>query len=289
MKIVSFGDSFTAGLGTDRDMEDAIFLRKDKEDINKLRNEHQKFIVNNSFTKYFADKLGVEWKNYGDIGCNNHMIVNKIFEGYIRKKYKAGDLVIVAFTSTLRNKLPWAPAIYDDTKMAGIQWSTQELVNNSKFEETKEEYIGRDRTNYWRDEVLIDKRSDEILSYFIDSYPKYFTENLYDDIYIDFYNQNMVLLLQKFFEDIEVDHIFIDAFDTTIRNSQYNRTNLINQNRYWGYKEKTIYSYLYNLGEESYLEKDGYAIHEHTPKHPSREGHKAFAEDLYKFYTNDWS
>src|SRR5210317_836610 len=114
MKLVAYGDSFTAGLGTDRDTEDAIFSRKDKEPINKLRNEHQKFIVKNSFPKYFAEKLGVRWKNNGDIGCNNHMIINKIFEGYITKQFKAGDLVVVCFTSTLRNKLPFAPKIYDE-------------------------------------------------------------------------------------------------------------------------------------------------------------------------------
>ena len=287
MKVVAYGDSFTAGLGTDRDKEDAIFLRKDKEDINKLRNEHQKFIIQNSFPKFFADKLGVEWKNNGDIGCNNLMIIDKIFEGYMRKEFNSGDLVTVCFTSTLRNKLPFTPQIFNEKKLTGIQWSIQEIANNSNFQESKEEYIGRDRTNYWRDEVMIDKRSDEILSYFIDSYPRYFTENLYDEVYIDFYNQNMVLLLQKFFEDIEVDYIFIDAFETAIKDSSYDRTDLINTSKYWGYKKETIFSFLNKFDDESYLEKDGYAIHANTPKHPSRKGHIAFAEELYKFYKND--
>lgn len=289
MKVVAYGDSFTAGLGTDRKKEEAIFANKTPENINKLRNDHQKFIINNSFPKYFADKLGVPFKNSGDIGCNNLMIINKVIDGYIKQDYKKGDLVLVTFTSTLRNKLPFTPDIYNQIKITGIQWSIQELINNSSFQESKEEYCGRERTNYWSKEPLIDKRSDEILSYFIDSYPKYFTENLYDEVYIDFFNQNMILLLQKFFNDVEVDYIFIDAFETSIRGTNYDKTDLIDKSKYWGYGKESIYSLLRGFNDPSYLEEDGHNIHDNTPKHPSRKGHKAFAKNLFKFYKSDKS
>lgn len=286
MKVVSFGDSFTAGLGTDRIVEEGIFKNKTPETIDQLRNIHNKYITSNSFTKFFADKLGVDYLNNGDIGCNNNQIINKVFKNYTNKQYESGDLVLISFTSTLRNKLPFAPEFFNENSLAGIQWSTKELLKQSKFEWTKEEYLTIEELNRF-DEPFMDERNDRILSYFIDSYPKFFIENMYDEYYIDFFNQNMILMLQKFFNDIEVDYILIDAFENSIRNTQYDKTHLIDKSKYWGYNSKSIHSFLSDFNDPSYLELDGYNINNLVPKHPSRKGHQAFAEELYRFYTNE--
>ena len=286
MKVVSFGDSFTAGLGTDRVVEEKIFENKKPENIQELRTKHNNYIVANSFTKYFADKLNVEYHNNGDIGSNNKQIISKVFKGYTLKQYKSGDLVLVAFTSSLRDRLPFAPEFYNQNTLSGIQWSTKELIRNSNFEWKKEEYLSANNVNKFK-EPLIDEKSDRILSYFLDSYPKYFTENLYDEYYIDFFNQNMILMLQKFFNDIEVDYILIDAFENSIRNTQYDKTYLIDKSKYWGYNSKSIHRFLSDFNDPSYLELDGYNLNNLVPKHPSRKGHQAFAEELYRFYTNE--
>ena len=75
-RIISFGDSFTAALGTDRVEEDKIF--KDTSDIMEARRAANKFRAENSFTKFLADKFEVPYIVNGDIGCNNKAILNNI-------------------------------------------------------------------------------------------------------------------------------------------------------------------------------------------------------------------
>ena len=84
-KIISFGDSFTAGLGTDRNYEESqlgahpLWKTWSEEEKNIARNKVHKFQAENSFTKYFADYYGADYINRGAIGCNNKDIMDSFF------------------------------------------------------------------------------------------------------------------------------------------------------------------------------------------------------------------
>ena len=84
-RVISFGDSFTAGLGTDKSYEESQLGKHpdwdkwtDKQK-NKARQKVSKFRRENSFTKFFADNFNTSYENRGEIGCNNKDILDSIF------------------------------------------------------------------------------------------------------------------------------------------------------------------------------------------------------------------
>ena len=67
-RVISFGDSFTAGLGTDKSYEELQLGKHpdwdkwtDKQK-NKARQKVSKFRRENSFTKFFADNLNASYE-----------------------------------------------------------------------------------------------------------------------------------------------------------------------------------------------------------------------------------
>ena len=85
-RVVSFGDSFVEGLGTDRKVEESMLSENPQweewSDIekNKARQHAHNFRIENSFTKFFADKFNVKYCNRGESGCSNKNILDRIFE-----------------------------------------------------------------------------------------------------------------------------------------------------------------------------------------------------------------
>lgn len=281
MKVISFGDSFTQGLGVDR-IKEQKFFDDNPNDKTKARKLHRAFTHSLSFTKLFADKLGVEWENLGESGCNNRRILSNAFDSFAQGRYKKGDLAIVTFTSTLRDKLPFTPELYDK-QWAGVTWSINELVDLFRDYGSLDDYKKHAESNLLQGLEVTDKNI--TFSYFYREWIKFFVTDMFEFRYLDFFNLNAILMLQKFFEFIEVDYIFVDAFELSFNNSTYNKTEFINKDKYWRFGEHTIYSYLGTFENRDLYELDGYNIpSEHIPLHPSAEGHKLFTEDLYEFY-----
>ena len=84
--IYSFGDSFTAGLGVDRDYEQSQLSQHPDWDTmtdeqkNIQRNKVERFRHENSYTANFARKVGIGYLNNGLSGCSNIDILNSVFE-----------------------------------------------------------------------------------------------------------------------------------------------------------------------------------------------------------------
>ena len=266
--IYSFGDSFTAGLGVDRKWEESQLgghpdwdtMTDEQKDIQ--RGKVERFRHENSYTAFFARKVGIGYSNNGLSGCSNVHILNSVFEH--GDNFKQGDIVFVGFTSSLRNPISFFPRKFYKTefKLAPnlnvLKDLTQLRVNNS---------------------IMLEHYSEESMSFF-QEYSKFYLTEMFDEQYYEIVNYNIVVFLQKYFEYKKVNYIMLDAFDYMV-NKKYEH---INQKYYWNFNKKTIYSYIASFNDEGLLEEAGYDSYNQTPRHPSIEGHKLFAEDLHKFY-----
>ena len=115
---------------------------------------------------------------------------------------------------------------------------------------------------------------------FFQEYSKFYLTEMFDTQYYEIVNYNIIVFLQKYFEYKKVNYIMLDAFDYMVK-KKYKH---IDTKYYWNFNKKTIYSYVKSFNDEGLLEKAGYNWKEQAPRHPNTEGHKIFAEELYKFY-----
>jgi hypothetical protein len=258
-RIVSFGDSFTAGLGTDREHEKQIFDDCIGDDKTKARALCSEFRRKNSFTKFLSDKFNCDYLNLGENGCSNSKIMNKVFEHSIT----SDDFVIISFTSSLRDTPSFFPSIFNEkTADNTISFSKNELseqLNNT--------------TEHLTNSVDL----------FKEEYKKFYITDMYDEYYYSMYNQNIILILQKYLEYNNIDYLMIDAFESMIYSRDYDRIDLINKTKYWEFDSKTISSFLHEFNDKSLFEKDKWKAKEQTPAHPSRDGHILFADELYRY------
>jgi len=289
-RVISFGDSFTAGLGTDRVYEESVlgghpdWDKMNDEQKSKQRRLAAKHRFNNCFTKFFADNFGATQINYGRIGCGNKHILNEIFQYDIVEGFKKDDFVLIGFTSSLRDELPYWPNVVTDNLMAqggGITWSLKELVNIANVHkpvvwELKENFKHYDK-----------------LDNFMNNYVKDYIVNIHNNEYYDYYNLNLVNIIQKFLEYRNINYIMFDAFEPMFQNKIPKQ---INTKYYWEIGKKNIWSYLWDFNDESLYEDDSPSTativgkdqlierNNRIHKHPSRKGHELFTKELVKFY-----
>jgi len=270
-RVISFGDSFVAGLGTDRKYEESqlgehpLWNTWSDKEKNKARTEVNKFRSENCFTKYFADYYGVDYYNSGTIGCDNKTIVDSFFRWHDRDGFKKGDLVLFGFTSSIRDKLPWMPEVFNDHVMSGVTWSMKEIIL----------LASRESNIVWKEEYYKERYNE-----FFADYLKHFITNLYDEKYFEIYNLNLISILQHYLDYLNVEYIMIDAFEPMFIDIPKH----INTKHYWECGKQNIWSYLKTFDDEDLFELDGYNINNLVAKHPSRKGHKLFAKELYRFY-----
>ena len=156
----------------------------DKEKI-KARTKVNKFRTENSFTKYFADYYGADYYNHGSIGCDNKRIMDNFFlindthrdEGGNKfGGFKKGDLVLFGFTSSLRDRLPWMPEVFNSHVKSGITWSMKEIglvaTGGSQI--------------VWGNGTYKERYNE-----FFYDYLKHWVTNLYDETYLEIYNLNL--------------------------------------------------------------------------------------------------
>jgi hypothetical protein len=264
-KVISFGDSFTLGLGTDRKVEDQLF--QSAKNRHEGKDKQRKFEINNSFTKFFADKFKVPFINTGVPGCNNKYILNEIMKYDMDKGFEKDDFVLIGFTSSYRDKLPFFPDIYNDNVRHGFQWSMKELplLSNPKD------------IFFWKSKLT--KRHQDTLNEFMKEYLKFYMVEVFDDSYWQIYNSNLIVYIQKFLEFKKVKYIMFDAFEPMLNDIP----KFVNTKTYWGCAKQNIYSFLKQFNDDVY-ELDGWNVNDGVSRHPSRKGHKLFTAELYRFY-----
>ena len=88
MTLYGYGDSWTAGEGSTSNKDEWEY---------------------NSYIKQLGDKLNIPSINYGISGNSNQKIFNKVVADVKEFKVKSNDLVIVMWSSSLRDVVPFLP------------------------------------------------------------------------------------------------------------------------------------------------------------------------------------
>ena len=93
----AYGDSWTEGQGVDGEL-----IYTDREELKNYRNEY-------SWVNLLSKKLDVPFVNNGISGYGNNKIFNQIVSDVQSKKIKSEDFVIIMWSSSLRDYVPFLP------------------------------------------------------------------------------------------------------------------------------------------------------------------------------------
>jgi hypothetical protein len=239
MKLHAYGDSWTEGQGTTED-----------------RNEWKNY----SWVKVVSDKLGISSINNGISGNSNLSIFNKVVDDLIEGKINENDIVVVMWSSSLRDVVPFLP------KNEWVSWSVKHLV----------EYPHKFVESYQSENEKYDN--------FLHSFKKLFITDLFNQNYYNIVNQNYIIFLQKMFEFYNIKYVMFDAFESMIIDIKKDddKTNIINEKYYWELNKKTIRDLLNNTNRPDIWEHiDDYK--ERPTQHPNIEGYKIISEVVYDF------
>jgi len=215
MIIYGYGCSWTEGEGCDSEIEKTL----KNEELNLFRNSH-------SWVKNVADKLECGWVNNGISGNSNSSIFNKVIDDVIDGVIKQDDLIVIMWSSSLRDVVPFLP------KNEWISWSIKHLINlPDKF-------------------VKSYKSENSKYDSFLSDYKTYFLSMMFNQNYYNIVNQNYIIFLQKLFKEYGINYLMIDGFDKMVHHVQPTDdiTHLINLNKiiYYYIKLKFFYLFKYN-------------------------------------------
>ena len=207
MILHAYGDSWTEGEGCNLEIESTL---KNQELI-IYRNQ-------NSWVKLLADKLNLQWINNGKGGNPNSVIFNSIIDDVTNDRIKKGDLVIVLWSSSLRDYAAFLP------RQQWVSWSVKHLVN------LPEKFINSYKSN------------NETYDSFLREYKSFFLDNLFNQNYYNIVNQNYIIFLQKLFEFYGIKYVMADAFDMMVvdPNEKDDVSNMIKTKYYLEYRKKTM-------------------------------------------------
>ena len=275
MKLYSFGESFTQGLGTDRKTEHTL-MGKDgdwdnwsEEKKNIQRTKVSKLWIENSFTHMFANKLKCQYKNFGHNGSTNMDIVEMIMKH--SHLFEKGDLIIIGWTSSLRDKIPFWP------RQVKYKWiaPSQQVKNNFLLPNTRGAQSIGEHTEEFNEELKNEKEIHE----FFAKFTKGWLVEGYREEYYDLYNEQIIYFVQKFLDYNKLKYIMFNAFEPMLQS----KSSLIDYKYYWTEGKESLWSLTKH--NEDLLELQGWNVYEkHTPRHPSKLGHELFTQQLYKFY-----
>jgi len=256
MKLFTFGDSYTEGVGCDLNQEYKIISSNGFADVTLFRNQY-------SWPKYLADKLSIEHTNYGVGASSNKDIFENISQILKTNTISNGDLVIVMWSSSLRDSVPYFPE---------EEWH----IWSNRYKEKKHIF-----------NTFLNKKhsNNPIYNDSLNEYKLFFMDNLFSNVYYDYVNQNYILFLQHMFNKMNIRYVFCDAFDSMISklvDLNIDNTHLINETNYWGYRTKTFKDFLidFNTGD---VWEDFVKWEDVPGKHPNKFGYKLIADELYEF------
>jgi hypothetical protein len=119
MKLYAYGDSWTEGEGTNWPIEQSF---KDRKQLQLFRNE-------SSWVNILANKLGLEPVNNGWSGKANNVIFNEVINDLRNGKIHKDDFVVIMWSSSLRDYLPFFPAVDFYVYEKGSKKTTCETKN----------------------------------------------------------------------------------------------------------------------------------------------------------------
>jgi lysophospholipase L1-like esterase len=254
MKLFTFGDSWTEGVGGNQDEENTTDILEEK---TKIRQKY-------CWPKHLSALLNVEIENYGVGATSNCIIFNSISTLLSNKKINKDDFVVVMWTSSLREQHPFFP-VEDEFHFWGKRYTNKKYLYDRIFS-----YIKGENEKY-------DNLKKE--------YKEFYISNLMNDTYYDIVNQNYIIYLQYMFTELGIRFLFVDAFDTMISQNivnEVNKTSFIKKEHYWNFSTKTCRDLLIET-DRADVWQDNKKFINTAGKHPSNNGYKMIAQHLY-----DW-
>ena len=248
MILHAYGDSWTEGEGCDLEIESTL---KNQELI-IYRNQ-------NSWVKSLADKLNLQWINNGKSGNPNSVIFNSIIDDVTNDRIKKGDLVIILWSSSLRDYAAFLP------RQQWVSWSVKHLVN------LPEKFIN----SY--------KSHNETYDSFLREYKSFFLDNLFNQNYYNIVNQNYIIFLQKLFEFYGIKYVMADAFDMMVvnPNEKDDIGGMIKTKYYWEYRKKTMRDFLQETKLDCF--EDIKMISKNPAQHPNIMGYNLISVEFNNY------
>jgi hypothetical protein len=246
MILRAYGDSWTEGQGFDITIENTI---KDREDLRILRNEY-------SWAKIVSDELNIPIVNRGFSGRSNNRIFNDMASDIINGVVTKNDFVIVMWSSTLRDIVPFFP---DDQ---WICWSNIEL------NESTSKFLHSNETN------------NNEYNNFLVNYKEFFIGELFTQDYYNIINQNYIIFLQKLLDNQGIKYLMFDGIESMIMDLvNNNRTEYINKKHYWNFGKLNMKDYLKSLKRKDIYEPGK----NWGSTHPNKLGYELIASQILNF------
>lgn len=117
MRLICFGDSWTAGHGIEKNIQYKE-VSHPPTFIEKLRNQ-------NSWPRWVAEKMGIEYVNMGVCGYGNSYILRDIIECINRNCFDKDDIIIVMFSYPYRY-------VKDTNDVVRLFWELEKILKNYK-------------------------------------------------------------------------------------------------------------------------------------------------------------
>lgn len=273
-RLICFGDSFTEGEGAW--LEKTVEIEKQYNEPSEGRLKVAEFNYNYSWPKVLGDSMGIKAENYGSCGASNNHIFNSIFEFDRTGKILDDALIVVMWSSAIRDKLPFFPKLFSDNGPIGLGWSFNELAEDFASETFSMRYYKNINNKDYIEEKLLP---------FMKGYFKKYTVNCYDSSLYNTFNFNYVYFLQEFFKSQGVSYIFIDAFESMNSfDPKDKKWDLIDKTKYWKFGESTAWDYINNIGGDVFENLELSFNPPGQKCHPNRHGYRLIAEELFRFY-----
>lgn len=248
MILHGYGCSWTEGEGCDVELEKTL----KNQQLNLFRNSH-------SWVKGVADKFRCGWINNGKSGNPNSVIFNNIIDDVTNGRIKENDLVIIMWSSSLRDYAAFLP------RNQWVSWSVKHLINlPDKF------------TNSY-------KSNNTKYDQFLSDYKTFFLSMMFNQNYYNIVNQNYIIFLQKLFKEYGIKYLMIDGFDKMIHHIQPSDdiTHLINKKNYWEFDKSTMRDFLIKTETDCFETKQ--TIDENPAQHPNSLGYNLISEEIYNY------
>lgn len=256
MRLFTFGDSWTEGVGGDLIEEEKT---NTPEERTKIRQDF-------CWANYLSKLLNVEFINLGMGSSSNKTIFDMVTESIHNYTINKDDLVVIMWSSSLRDELPFFPS-YNPWHFWGERYLSKKHIY---------EFIV-DKSELNKSDLHVNLKKE---------YKEFFIENLFSNFYYNIVNQNYIIYLQFMFEKIGIRYLFCDAFDNMIKEditAEIDKTSLINKTHYWGFPNKTMKDILIETNLKNVWEDGNLWLNNKSGKHPSKYGYELMANELYRW------
>ena len=255
-RFVLYGDSWTQGQGIgtgeidNNQIEPIDYYRKSNYPLSKLlKNIFDVPVINN----------GIQ-------GNTNTHILEQIYDDVTNSIIDKDDVVIIGFTSLIRDNHPFIPTQFNDKTKYG--WNIHNMINEL-------------------DEIHFKNDSDNIYDKSFKEYAINYVTEIFDQSYYEYVGFNMVYFLQHFLKANGIEYYFWNPFETIVK-EEYKNSHLIDKSRYINFGNNfmcELYEYETELlnGNPKFTVWENNQIKPKYVLHPNYWGYEHIAKKMTEF------